>query len=318
MHEYLAKCGLIKGMTTAEYYSDGTLKHCKVNEENQIKTSVGLLIPKYDNYETRSKFRNSLEFHKNGELKSIYLEEQKEINSPIGKLKAEMITFYDEGNVHRIFPLYGQISGYWSEEDEYSMAENTKLNLKSVQLDAKISCFCFYPSGKIKSITFWRNERQIVEISYGKIKVHLGISFYEDGNIKTLEPYIPFKISTAIGECLAFDNNPIGIHGDNNSLHFNNDGSIRSLITSINGLKIKGEGNTIEIAPALVPSRVDIDTMEIIPIKIEFEDKKVIITDSYNKTFLFPLDKYNFAFFMPKYDASLTCSGNCSNCRLGY
>ena len=41
---------------------------------------------------------------------------------PAGDYQAELITFYEDGNVKRVFPLYGQISAYWSVEEEMEQA----------------------------------------------------------------------------------------------------------------------------------------------------------------------------------------------------
>lgn len=287
-----------------------------MKEYNEVHTSVGVLIPKYESFDARTKYRDALSFYESGKLKSIYLEKQIEIESPIGRVKAEMITFYEDGAIHRIFPLYGQLSGFWSEEEEYALAENSRINLEFIELNCKISCYCFYNSGKIKSLTFWKNEKVNVNLMDNIIEIYLGISFYENGKIKSIEPFKPTEIKTKIGTCFAYDNKPIGIHGDNNSLCFNIDGSVQSFITSVNGIVIEGKDINKTISPILVPSLIDLDVLEVAAIKVKFENTKVTIIDANQLIHTFNIDDYQFSFFSPQFNTETQCSGNCSNCNM--
>ena len=314
MIEYKSKYGLIKGITGGKYYPSGQLKECLLEEYNQINIDLGTFVPKYEIYDTRTKYRNALSFYESGELKSIFLEQQQEIISSLGELKVELITFYESGSIHRVFPLYGQISGYWSEEEELALAQPITIDLHSIKFDCKVSCFCFYPSGQLKSLTFCKDEKITVETNYGKIKVHLGISFYEDGKIKSLEPFNPVKITSSIGTYYAYDNAPFGIHGDNNSLCFTNEGVVQSFTSSLSGIEIKGQGIEEIITPTLVPSQIDLDEMEVAPIKFEFKKNKVMITDVNQVKHEYEIDKYQFSNVTPQIDMTKVCSGKCSGC----
>ena len=55
-----------------------------------------------------------------------------------------LITFYENGNIRRIFPLYGQINGYWTEENEYELAEEITLPVLGTELVCKPLCIHFY------------------------------------------------------------------------------------------------------------------------------------------------------------------------------
>lgn len=304
----------LKGVINESYYPDGNLKECRLEEHNEISTEAGVLVPKYQIFDTRTKYRNALEFYESGKLKSVYLQEPQEVETPSGKFKAEMVTFYEEGSVHRVFPLYGQISGYWSESDEYELAEPIFLDLESVQISGKVICLCFYPSGKIKSITLWSIERIKAKTIYGVVIGRLGIAFYENGKIKSLEPLYPAEISTPIGVLLAYDNNPIGIHGDDNSLCFNEDGSVKSLITSVSWIEIIGLKKTERIAPELVPSQIDPEKKVMASIKVEFDEEKVTITDVKGQQHSYELDKYDFYCSQVQLEFLDSCNGICDGC----
>lgn len=307
---------LLKGIIRDSYYDNGVLKECQLEEYNQISTSAGLLVPRYENYDTRTKYRNALAFYPTGQLKSIYLEKQQQINSPLGNLKGELVTFYEEGSLHRVFPLYGQISGYWTEAEELALAENTKFSVNSLEIDCKVSCFCFYPGGSLKSLSLYQNETLEADTIYGTVKVHLGISFYEDGSIKSLEPFVPFKIDIpGAGSCLAYNNNPLGVHGDSNSLCLYPDGSIKSLITSMSLVQIVRENKEQIISPELVTSQLDLECLEIAPIKAEFLDKSTIkITDAYGKEYILDLRESEVFFERAHLRAEGCGLGNCKGC----
>ena len=72
----------------------------------------------------------------------------------------------------------------------------------------------------------------------GNIKARIGMSFYSDGKLKSIEPATPFVVSTPIGNFMAFDKDASGINGDSNSLLFAEDGSLRSFATSSNTIKV--------------------------------------------------------------------------------
>ncbi|SHJ34704.1 hypothetical protein [Parasporobacterium paucivorans] len=297
MSEFKSKYGVIKGITRASYYPDGQLRECRLVEENRISTEAGILIPKYDFYETRTKSRNAMEFYASGELKSAYLEKRQQIETPFGKIMAEMVTFYEGGSIRRVFPTYGQISGYWSEKEEGDLLEGIGIQTDRLQINAKLSCISQYPSGKLKSLTLWPGETVTVDTSYGPVTARIGISLYENGVIKSLEPSRGTPISTLAGEFITFDLNAMGIHGDRNSLCFYENAAIKSLTTMHSGIRIAGDGKMETITPVLVPSMADIEIMVISPIKINFGEKGLAVTDSLGGKHLFSEKEYEFTSF---------------------
>jgi len=124
MSSYMTQYGEITGISENSTYADNQLMDCVINERVELHTPLGLLTPQYEHSEVRRKHIYSISFFQNGKISRIALNEQTEVKTPVGILPAELITFYESGSMKRLFPLNGQISGYWSEDDEYKLAKH--------------------------------------------------------------------------------------------------------------------------------------------------------------------------------------------------
>jgi hypothetical protein len=210
-----------------------------LNEANEIKCKYGRFIPNYEFESPRKKYRPSLEFFKNGQLYSMYLEKPYEMDiiypDPIlngQRFKGEMVTFYQNGNIKRLFPYYGKISGYWSEEDEYDMAEYMHINLWGEEYVVKPRCIFFDEDSRmIKSLILGYRDEVVIPTKYGDIKTKVGFSLYEDGKLRTLEPVFGTKIQINGKTYEPFDFYATNIHADNNSMWFDKEGNIIKLKT---------------------------------------------------------------------------------------
>jgi len=233
--------------------------------------------------EARTKQRNSMEYFENGILKSHYFGKRTKVLTPLGEMDAEMITYYDDGSVHRVFPLYGQVSGFWSEVEEIKLADS---------LGIEYSCYCFYKSGKLKSLTLYQDKKIEIETPLGKVNTRFGVSYYESGEVKSFEPPIPLLIATPIGEILAYDNNPVGIHGDRNSVEFFENGKLKSVSTLENNVSvINPVGISKLIKPPLVRSDFDIEKFVVKPMKINFFQEGIeIVRCKEKQLYLFDSD----------------------------
>lgn len=276
MEQVNTKYGALEGITYVRNHENGSLMECTLDKLNKLDTPYGLLIPKYQYGEERSKHIPSAAFYDNGNLKKIYLQEQTSVKTSIGVLPAEFITFYKNGSINRIFPLNGRITGYWSEKDEYDLAEELEIQLPTGNLKEKIISAHFYEGGNIKSITFW--NRNDVEISspLGNVSVRIGVSFYEDGKLKSFEPSKPIAVLTEIGTITAYNKEAVGIHGDLNSIKFSKNGKVEALVTSTDSIEvvhIKGERKLYK--PLLKQSIINENFMEVVPLNIEFCGDKV-------------------------------------------
>ncbi|BCN32858.1 hypothetical protein [Anaeromicropila herbilytica] len=278
MGDYNSKYGLLKGISCATFYDNGMLKECMLDEYNELTTDYGTLVPKYGEPTIRTKYGKSLSFYQNGILKSIYLDQQTDIRTSIGIVPAELITFHQEGGILRIFPLNGKLSGYWSEEEEYELAVEVPITYQNHSIQAKVISIHFYPSQNIKSVTLWRKQTIELETIYGKIATNIGYSLYETGELQSIEPKKAFIIPTLIGDMKAFNINAIGIHADQNSLVFKQDGTVKEIVTITNQVEVQNkEGSKWVYSPRLVRSYTSEYEYEMEELKVIFEEDTITL-----------------------------------------
>ncbi|MEL7596806.1 MAG: hypothetical protein AAGU01_01250, partial [Clostridiaceae bacterium] len=194
MIEITTKYGHIKGIYLMDKYPNGNIRDCVLNKPNIIKTKYGDLVAQYEDNDERRKCTLSMSFYDDGNLKSLSLQEQTKIETSLGVLKAEHITFYRNGNIKRIFPLDGKITGYWGEDDEYSLAEEFNFDFSFVKFKQKIIGISFFENEEPKSITLWPKDKVTIESPIGTVEARIGFSLYPDGKLKSFEPYKPLEI----------------------------------------------------------------------------------------------------------------------------
>lgn len=312
------KYGILNGITSTTKYPDGSIKECTVNEFNKLATPYGELVPQYEDSGDRRKNIHSLSFYDNGNLKSISLHEQTKVATPVGIFPAEFITFHENGIIKRLFPLNGKLTGYWTEEKEYELAENFKFYLQVGSFTQKIIGIYFYKDGEIKSITFWPNDVIKIDTPIGSVAVRIGISFYDNGKLKSIEPNNPIYVDTPIGKICAYDIDPVGVHGDRNSLVFKEDGSLQSLLTSSDQIKVTAKnGDEVFYKPDLKMSLSSDVIMQPDPMQIEFFENKVKFNNHPEDVYV--IDQFEFAITNSFYKLQngTSCSGSCSSCNLG-
>ena len=211
--------GVFAGVESYVCYPDGELEGIRLSEKNMLVTHAGELVPAYTETHRR-KVKYSVEFFRNGMIKAVSLDEQQEIQTPIGEFPAELVTFFETGELKRFFPLDGKISGLWSEEEEKKLAIPFSFDLSFTKFTAVITSVGFYKDGDIRSITLFPGETIIIQTQYGEISVRGGFSLYESGELESLEPSRQTQIQTPIGVIAAFDPNAVGVNADSNSLAF--------------------------------------------------------------------------------------------------
>lgn len=311
MEKLSTKYGELTAVSYIETYPDGNIRGCVVTEKNEIETMYGVMVPQYLNDEERRKHINSLKFHHNGNLQSISLHEQTQIETPLGTFPAEYITFYEDGSLRSIFPLNGKLSGYWTEEKEYALAEEFTFNFPFGQFTQKIISIKFYQNGAVRSITFWPKDCVKIQSPLGEVWVQIGLELYPNGQLKSFEPYDAMLVDTPIGKILAYDQDALGIHGDSNSIRFYEDGTLASIITSTDKIEVTDkDGNKKEYQPSLIPNWCNESIMQPVPMVIEFIDNKARFNKSCKDEY--DIKEYNFK-IETIYDISSTC-GSCSDC----
>jgi hypothetical protein len=276
------KYGTLNNAFLAGCYSTGECEEFRVEGESELDILGYKLIPSYEFPDVRRKEFPAVKLYKSGNIRSILLNESTSIKTRIGTFEVEKITFYEDGPINRLFLLDGKLSGYWSEEDEYDLAKPYKFDFEFASFEAKVISLHFYKTEELKSITLWPKERVNLKLGDYDIIGRIGFSLYKSGKLKSCEPFRPTTINTPIGDLDAYDVNAIGIHGDENSLNFYEDGKIKSLITSRNTIKIYTlDGDTILHSPKKMRIYSNSEVMDTISLKIEFRDDKVIIDGKY-------------------------------------
>jgi len=309
----------LKGITNFTTYDGGELKDCKLEEYNLIHTKYGDLVPQYGNPGFRKKQLAALSFYKSGKIKSISLEQQTEISTPIGIFPAELVTFFENGSINSLFPLNGQITGFWSEDEEGELAQKFHFTFPFGDFCAKIIGLRFYPDGRVRSLILWPNERIMIDTPAGKMPVRIGFKLFENGIIESVEPAEPFMIETPIGSINAYDADALGIDADKNSVGFDERGRLTSLTTFDIITVRKKSGEKEIIFPKLRPGLTT--EFEKVPIKLIFGDDTVSIGGTkaadYNddaKAANYKIAGCTFLIMRGNYMETKSCD-NCSSCK---
>ena len=318
MYALQTSYGTLSGISSSMTYGDGSLKSCIFNAKNCIKTPVGDIVPQYraaEFGERQKKHRSSLSFYEGGQLKSASLDVAMPLQTPLGVYKAEFVTFYPDGAVKRIFPLNGQIDGFWSEQMEGELAEVLDFDLPVGKFSAKIISLSFYPGGELKSITLWPGQRIMIDTPVGTLPVRTGFSLYEDGSVRSVEPARVVELPTPIGLIKAFDPEMIGMNAEQNSVQFTPEGLLCSVKTVNTGIRVftaSGEEKLIE--PLEAASLIDINDMRTVPMQVDFTENAVQIAAAENHEFV--MSACTFETFERENVIRESC-GSCGGCNEG-
>jgi antitoxin component YwqK of YwqJK toxin-antitoxin module len=311
-------CGVFAGVESYVCYPDGGLEGIRLSEKNMLVTHAGELVPAHtETY--RRKVKYSVEFHKNGMIKAVSLDEQQEIQTPIGEFPAELVTFFETGELRRFFPLDGKISGLWSEEEEKSLAIPFSFDLSFTKFTAVITSVGFYKSGNIQNITLFPGETTAVQTKYGEIITRNGFSLYESGELESLEPVQQTQIQTPIGAIAAFDPNAVGVNADSNSLVFDKSGRVTALVTMNNRIAVQTKvGRLFIFTPREIVNPLDDETIIMDGLAISFNYDACSVTFGKNsESSTFSVDKNGFS-VIPYDDSAYMCSpSDCAGCSLG-
>jgi hypothetical protein len=271
--------GVLETLPNIEFFSGGAVQSCIAARPCPLSTPLGSLVPQFTASSLRKRQLPAISFHSNGMLRNLPLEEQVMVPTPLGMLPAEQVTFYDTGAVKRVFPLNGTLSGYWTQEDEAAMA--TPLNLDTPIGCARVKPVCVYfgPEGNLRSLTLWPGTVLEVPTPLGNIGARSGVSFFDSGVLRSLEPASPVAVRTPLGELLAFDQDAVGICGDLNSLRFRENGALLGLTTSAHAFEVELEnGRKLSLTPPLRRHPCDGERMEAGSITLDFSPGQVSFT----------------------------------------
>lgn len=206
-----------------------------------VKTKYGCFTACSDASDLRKKYRTPVEYYPDGNVRSIYLQNVEEVTLPEGRFQAELMTFYEDGSIKRLFPLYGQLSSYWNVEDEIENAPEYVFAINGQNISIRPQCIYFYPSGKIRSITLWPVDTITVNTPVGTVTSKLGIEVYEDKTIRSIEPAFGTVLSTRYGDARPFMVRKHMMHAEDASMRFDKEGNLESFATLQTKVEVEGE-----------------------------------------------------------------------------
>lgn len=305
----------LKGITSYTTYPSGEMKDCRLNEYNLVKMGEKFYIPRYKKMDERKKENKTMSFYENGNIKSIALEECCEVVTSVGTIKAELITFHENGAIDSVFPLNGQIGFGWSMEDEEKLLDEIDFSFPFGEFTTRIIGLRFFSDGSLKSMILWPNKRIDINTPIGTYPVRIGFRLYENGALNSFEPAGPISIETPIGRVMAFDQHAVGVDADYNSVRFYPDGTLQSLST--NSDIVVSSRSSKERVVFYQQLRLDMLTDEMIklPIILFFHKEEVTLDNGAEKrTFLIKDTK--FLFLHDGYYVEKKCSpgSDCSGC----
>jgi len=299
--------GVFGGVLNVSEYNTGELHGMNFDAPNIILTHAGELTPFFEETERRKR-KYAVEYYKNGMIKSVSLNEQMEIETPIGQIPAELVTFYDSGELSRVFPLDGAISGFWTLEDERELHIPLTFEFGFTRFTACLDSVAFYKTGDIKSVTLYPGELISVETKYGFIPVSGGFSLYENGALRSCEPASPVSIGTPIGKITANDPQAVVVSADHCSLKFSDSGDAVSLKTAHNTIVAVGTDNhTRWFLPSERPHPTSDETTITEAMSVSFTHDSVVINGE-------RLLISDYEFTIAPYAANCGDCAGCSGC----
>lgn len=267
-------------LSNIELFSDGSVRSGFPKQEYHFNTDYGTFKAQHTNDDARKQTINSLEFFECGNLRKISLEKQTTVQTIHGEIPAELILFYNSKEIRKIFPLNGKITGYWSEKDEYKLADQLEFIIDDIHIKGKFINIEFYENQALKSLLLWPNETMELDINNEKIKIKNKITFYENGKIKSIEPVKSVLVDTVIGKINVFNTASSGL-GYGSTVIFDESGNIKELNTSSDKFEIKKDSELIAaIEPEMQPSMCNDKILVPQAINIKFENEYVSFDDA--------------------------------------
>ncbi len=302
--------GTLDVLPGPEFFPDGSPRSCIVAGACPLATPLGPLVPQFTANALRKRQLPAISFHQNGMIRNLPLEESTEVATPLGPMPAEQVTFYDTGALKRVFPLNGTLSGYWAQEDEAALAEPMTLDTPIGPVEALIVSVYFGPRGALRSLTLWPGQTVDVPSPVGAVTARIGVSFFDSGALKSLEPATLSAVPTPVGELLAFDPDAVGICGDENSLRFRENGALRGLKTHAHAFDVTLEnGRVCRVNPSLRRHPCDGERLEAAPLSLEFGSGRVSLAGAGGVRMTAPVQEVQASrFFLPMQPLAPRCA----------
>ncbi|WP_062327260.1 hypothetical protein [Treponema endosymbiont of Eucomonympha sp.] len=306
----------LRGIASSAAYPTGEMHECRLREENVISTPCGEVVPQYSAPDARQKELKSLSFYRSGKARSVCLDRQTEVRTPLGALPAELLVFYENGSLDSVFPLNGQLGFGWSEEEEGQLAPYRDFSFPFGQFRVKVNGVRFYESGAVKSVIFWPGETVSLNTPAGTFPARIGIRLYEDGALHSFEPAVPIELDTPIGQALAYDVNAVGVEADRNSVSFDRGGKLAGFASSGDLVVNSPRQGRVRLS-SLTRLGLSDDVLVKNPLVFSFEGDAVSVSDGKSAS-SFDLRECKFL-LLPDIDpgAGLGCGGRCGSAGSG-
>ncbi|MBB5143023.1 hypothetical protein [Desulfovibrio intestinalis] len=212
--------GCMHNVHVLSRWDNGAPRACHCLAPDIAPTPHGWLMPLHDITDVRRSCENSFTLYPNGMWRSLELQHQTSVPTPLGLLPAEWLSWHPGGALKRILTRKGRLSGYWTEKDEEALAPCLDLTLPAGRFTGKVQGLRFHPGGQCASITLWPGQIWTISTPVGPLPIRYGCAFYEDGSVRSCEPARPVSVPTPLGNIRAFDPAAQAVCGDTNSLEF--------------------------------------------------------------------------------------------------
>ena len=181
----LTPYGAVRHVHILTRWPDGTPRDCRCLGPDTVATPQGWLPPLYTTDDVRRTSDRSFSLYPNGMWRSLELQSQCPVPTPMGELPVEWLAWHPNGTLKRVLLRKGKTSGYWTEQDEGRLAHICALDLPAGPVRARVQGLRFYPSGRCASVTFWPGERLTLPTVLGPLPVRNGCAFYESGALRS-------------------------------------------------------------------------------------------------------------------------------------
>ncbi len=265
------------GVTVRTRYPGGAPRLCAVDQQIALPTPYGNLVPLFAFEDLGRRIERSIELHPNGRLKSISLQQSQIIQTPLGGVSAERLTFHDNGALRRVLPLDGKLSGFWHWHNEYALARQEAVSTPSGVYTGKILSLLFDPQSRLRSLGLWPKDRAFLDAPVGRTEIRSGIAWHPNGVVRSFEPADPLRLDTPIGAIHAYDTDLVGLTGDTNSVQFDPQGQLMSLANSTDVIEITiAGGRRCTFAPRIAESLCNPLKNQVYPLQVRFLGAKMV------------------------------------------
>ena len=118
-----------------------------LDQAYRIALPYGDVVPLYQVEPMGRREQTPVRLYKDGSLRSLPLQERTFVHTLAGVFPAEHLTFYPGGELRRLFPSAGKLTGFWSEEMEYAQAPFCEFKVGFHRFKARPISIQFYPGG---------------------------------------------------------------------------------------------------------------------------------------------------------------------------